>query len=242
MYQKIILKILGLFDFFHQKKINNFLKQKGYKKFKIFFDVGAHKGETINKFLSIFNIESIYSFEASPDNFSKLEKKLGDFKKKFFKTNIVIENIALGDKENIVKLKQLSESSSSTISEINTNSVYFKRKIKSLFYLKENFFLREFEIKQVKLENYLIKNNLKNIDFLKIDTEGYEFQVILGLEKFLNNVSLILFEHHYDSMLIKKYKFSDINNYLINNNFKQIYKIKMPFRKTFEYIYLNEKQ
>ena len=86
-----------------------------------------------------------------------------------------------------------------------------------------------------------IINNLKNIDFLKIDTEGYEFQVILGLEKFLNNVSLILFEHHYDSMLIKKYKFSDINNYLVNNNFKQIYKIKMPFRKTFEYIYLNKK-
>ena len=85
MYQKIILKILGLFDFFHQKKINNFLKKKGYKKFKIFFDVGAHKGETINKFLSIFDIESIYSFEASPVNFSKLEKKLGDFKKKFCK-------------------------------------------------------------------------------------------------------------------------------------------------------------
>ena len=241
MYQKIILKILGLFDFFHQKKINNFLKQKGYKKFQIFFDVGAHKGETISKFLSIFDIESIYSFEASPVNFLELEKKLGDFKKKFSKTNIVIENIALGDKENIVKLKQLSESSSSTISEINTNSAYFKRKRKYLSFSKGIFFFREFEIKQVKLENYLIKNNLKNIDFLKIDTEGYEFQVILGLEKFLNNVSLILFEHHYDSMLIKKYKFSDINNYLVNNNFKQIYKIKMPFRKTFEYIYLNKK-
>ena len=75
----------------------------------------------------------------------------------------------------------------------------------------------------------------------KLRREGYEFQVILGLEKFLNNVSLILFEHHYDNMLVKKYKFSDINNYLVNNNFKQIYKIKMPFRKTFEYIYLNKK-
>ena len=90
MYQKIILKILGLFDFFHQKKINDFLKQKGYKKFQIFFDVGAHKGETINKFLSIFDIESIYSFEASPVNFSELEKKLGDFKKKFCKTKACV--------------------------------------------------------------------------------------------------------------------------------------------------------
>ena len=150
MYQKIILKILGLFDFFYQKKINNFLKKKKYKKFKIFFDVGAHKGESINKFLSIFDIESIYSFEASPVNFSELEKKLGDFKKKFSKTNIVIENIALGDKENIVKLKQLSESSSSTISEINTNSVYFKRKIKSLFYLKENRIISK-SVKKVKI-------------------------------------------------------------------------------------------
>ena len=123
---------------------------------------------------------------------------------------------------------------------INT-LIDFNLEIKFFISSKENFFFREFEIKQVKLENYLIENNLKNIDFLKIDTEGYEFKVILGLEKFLNNVSLILFEHHYDSMLIKKYKFSDINNYLINNNFKQIYKIKMPFRKTFEYIYLNKK-
>ena len=50
-----------------------------------------------------------------------------------------------------------------------------------------------------------------------------------------------MFEHHYHNMLIKKYKFSDIHELLIKNNFKQIFKNKMPFRKTFEYIY-EEKQ
>jgi hypothetical protein len=40
-------------------------------------------------------------------------------------------------------------------------------------------------------------------------------------------------------MLIKKYKFSDIHNLLIKNNFYNSFKIKMFFRKSFEYIYLN---
>ena len=49
-----------------------------------------------------------------------------------------------------------------------------------------------------------------------------------------------MFEHHYHSMIIKKYKFRDINNMLVKNNFRQLYKSKMPFRKTFEYIYGRE--
>ena len=40
-----------------------------------------------------------------------------------------------------------------------------------------------------------------------------------------------MFEHHYDNMIIKKYTFSDINYFLKKNNFYQIYKSKMPFRK-----------
>ena len=50
----------------------------------------------------------------------------------------------------------------------------------------------------------------------------------------------IFFEHHYDNMLIKNYTFLNINELLKKNNFIKIYKSKMPFRKTFEYIYVNQ--
>ena len=46
-----------------------------------------------------------------------------------------------------------------------------------------------------------------------------------------------MFEHHYDDMIRKDYSFGDIHDLLKKNNFEQIYKYKMPFRKTFEYIY-----
>ena len=96
--------------------------------------------------------------------------------------------------------------------------------------------LLEVETKQIKLSEYIEKKDLDKIDFLKIDTEGYEHNVLKGLEAKLSIVSLVMFEHHYDDMLKKDYTFRDIHRLLINNNFKQIYKYKMSFRKTFEYM------
>ena len=55
--------------------------------------------------------------------------------------------------------------------------------------------------------------------------------------KSLPKIKYVYFEHHYDDMLKKGYTFSDIHNFLKKNNFKMIFKSKMFFRKTFEYIY-----
>jgi len=75
---------------------------------------------------------------------------------------------------------------------------------------------------------------------MKIDTEGYELEILLGLESKIKLVDIIMFEHHYDNMIKKGYTFEDINKLLIKNNFNKIYKSRMPFRKTFEYIYKRE--
>jgi len=237
MIRFFTLKILNIFDLYYQKKLFSFLKNRGYKNFNVLFDIGAHHGESIKRFLNNFKVKNIYSFEASDKNFLILQKNLIYFKKKFNNTNIIIENYALGDEEKVIKMKQMNESSSSTINSYNVKSKYFKRK--SIFLLgskKQNFF-SEIDVKQVLISKYMITNDIKKIDFIKIDTEGYEYYVLKGLKNQFRNIKLILFEHHYHSMLIKKYKFGDIHNLLIKNNFKQIYKYKMAFRKTFEYVY-----
>ena len=75
---------------------------------------------------------------------------------------------------------------------------------------------------------------------MKIDIERYEFEILLGLENKIKLFDIIMFEHHYDNMIKKSYTFENINKLLIKNNFNKIYKSKMPFRKTFEYIYKRE--
>ena len=62
----------------------------------------------------------------------------------------------------------------------------------------------------------------------------------MGLDKEISKVEIIMFEHHYDDMIKKKYTYSDIYKLLNKFNFKMVYKAKMPFRKTFEYIFFNE--
>ena len=128
MIKNLVIFFLGLFDKFHNKKIINFLKTENIQEFNVFFDIGAHKGETIILFNKYFKIKKLYSFEASPINFIKLKERENFLKHTFKYTDIILENIALGSKEGIVSFKQLKESSSSTIKKLNENSTYYKKK------------------------------------------------------------------------------------------------------------------
>ena len=148
--------------------------------------------------------------------------------------------MALGANNTTKTFKQFNESSSSTFKKIDKNSKYFKKKFKLLNYFSKEDAYCEFDIRVQKLEDYIVHKNLTRIDFLKIDTEGYEYEILLGLGNKISLVKILMFEHHYDNMIIKNYTFTDINNFLKMNNFNQIYKSKMPFRKTFEYIYKRE--
>ena len=240
---KIVLFFIDIFDFFHKKKILEFIKKDlKLDGFKLFIDIGGHHGETINLFCKNFKIDKIISIEASPKNFEVLKSKMELFKKKFFNTTILIEKLTLGNQNKLVKIKQFDESSSSTVKEIDQNSIYFKKKFRLLNLFKKKAVYQEIEVELTKLCDYFDNNNINNVDFLKIDTEGSEFDILNGLDDDITKVKVIYFEHHYDLMLKKKYKFKDINNLLLNNNFKKVFKIKMPFRKVFEYIYINEKK
>ena len=231
---------MSLFDYSYQKKWIKFLKKNKYNNFKLLIDVGAHKGESINLFLSNFKTKTIYSFEASPTTFKILLDKIDYFRNKFKSSKIIIEKYAIGAVKKKVLLKQLKESSSSTIRNLNENSKYFKKKLFFLQGDKKDPFFKEIEVEQITLSDYLMKHYIGNVDLLKIDTEGYEFEVLIGAKDVLSKISIVLFEHHYDDMITKNYKFSDIHNLLLTNQFTQLYKSKMPFRKTFEYIYLNK--
>lgn len=70
--------------------------------------------------------------------------------------------------------------------------------------------------------NYLTEKEINQIDFLKIDTEGFEFAVIKGFEEKLKDIKIIQFEYgktYIDSGI----KLMDVINYLKEYGFQSFY-------------------
>ena len=69
-----------------------------------------------------------------------------------------------------------------------------------------------------KGKDYVISKNIEAIDFLKIDTEGFELNVLTGFDDYLENVKIIQFEYG-GTFLDNNTKFLDVINYLENKGF-----------------------
>ena len=209
----ITLWILSFFDFFHKKKIINIIRNK-ITRMDTLIDVGAHHGESVFLFAKSFDASNIYSFEPSLENYKMLLNNVKYLIKKK-KINFKSYNLGLGSREQKLFLNIPLETSSSTINSINTKSDYYKKKNMFLGNKNMNFFDKKEEIKILTLDSVMEVENFNAVDLLKIDTEGFEYEVLLGSVEVLKKTKLILFEHHYDNMLLKSYNFGDINNFLV---------------------------
>jgi FkbM family methyltransferase len=73
-------------------------------------------------------------------------------------------------------------------------------------------------LKIKKAVDYVNEKNIQKIDFLKIDTEGYELEVVKGFEHILQKIKIIQFEYG-GTFLDNNVKLIDIITFLKNNGF-----------------------
>ena len=82
-------------------------------------------------------------------------------------------------------------------------------------------------VKVVKLDS-IKEFKKKKIDLVKIDVEGYEIEVLLGMEKILDNTKMIMIEIHRSNMYLN-YDSKKIEKFLKNKGFIVIKDFKFPF-------------
>ena len=232
---KIIKKFFLYLDKTLEKKNVKIITKILGNKLNVVLDVGAHNGETINFLNKNFKIYKIYSFEPNPSGVQSVKKQNI--------ANNEIYELAISNIKDEIELNIGYFSSMSTFSKINDKSFYTKVKkiIIWLSFGKFKIYEKKILVKAIRLEDFIKEKKIKEIDLLKIDTEGHELNVIQGTGEYLKNIKLILFEHHYDDSLIKNYGFSDIDNYLKSQNFELVSKFSMKLRKGYELIYLNNR-
>jgi FkbM family methyltransferase len=145
-------------------------------KASVIFDVGANMGN-YTKSISEFLSATIYCFEPSTYVFQKLQQNVSHYK------NVHCFKIALSDKEGTATLYS-RESNHEVSSLINTSiDKYGKTTIETVFI--------------TTLDNFCSHNNIDQIDFLKIDVEGYELSVLNGAKNMLYKKKIIFIQFEF---------------------------------------------
>ncbi len=150
------------------------------KKNPLIIDIGAHKGESIIFFKSIFPDSRIISFEPDEDNFSELKKVSENYNSKCF-------NYGVGRLNKKKKFYKQSLSHLGSFLKINKNS------LDSLGYSK--IALNQITIiEMISLDEFCKNYNITSIDIIKIDVQGFESEVLSGSNKILENTKSIMVE------------------------------------------------
>lgn len=230
--KKLAIFLFDLIDYFiHQKNIIKALKKEKLK-IEIFFDIGAHKGKYTDLLFEEYNIKKAYLFEP--------QVKMYNFIKEKYKDNnfVNVYNQGLSNKTENVLFYINKHNLTSSIKRLNPKNKYLNLKSKLFSTNLDGMIENNLNIKTIKLEEFFLENNILNIDLIKIDTEGHEYEVLAGLEGKIKFIKAFLIEFHDDETYLN-YSSNKIENILLKNNFFLKKKIKFPFTTWEDRLYLN---
>lgn len=166
------------------------------------FDIGANVGSFSNEILINSPDSKIFAFEPVKSTFNKLVKNMGSSK------NLKFHRLAIGNTEEKLSINIYDENDS-VLNSLNP-----------LAMSKDGGQKEEIEVQRG--DDFCRRNNISRINLLKIDTEGFELNVLLGFEKMLNtkSIDLIYIETGFDGRNTRNTYFSNILDVLNKQGFQ----------------------
>ena len=195
----------------------------------IIFDVGANSGISLNEFKGIWKNSVIHCFEPQKECWPEL-LKLSD---KYDSNSVIINKTAVG-KKNEKDVSFYSHDINSGLSGFNkvnlqsNDSVYLselkaqrnKANLEQYF----NKLNHQRLVNVIRLDDYMESSKIDKANLLKIDTQGFEPEILAGLGEKLKDVDVILTELMFYDYYNRSLSFSDIEKYLLPAGF-QLYDI-----------------
>lgn len=166
----------------------------------IVVDVGAHVGTFAIYAALKAKSGRVYAYEPVVDNFKLLTRNISLNKLK----NIIPHNFAVSNRQGKKKI-HLDDSSATASAFAGKN---------------QKFCL----VKTVRLRDIFDNNNLRKIDFLKIDCEGSEYDILLNTpQKYLKKINKISMEYHEASFIPSNR--NNLKKFFKSNNFNVVVKL-----------------
>ncbi|WP_229395777.1 FkbM family methyltransferase [Methanosarcina sp. DH1] len=149
------------------------LMKANLDKGSVFLDVGANVGyiSTVGAGY-VGKSGQVHSFEPVPQHASYLK----NIKKMNPEYNIFVNNCGCSDEEGYSKI------------DVSVSNIGWNTMVPNFMDIADK--KESIIVPLYRLDDYIFKNNLKNISFIKIDTEGYELKVLKGLQRYFENTKV----------------------------------------------------
>ena len=209
-YKVMKFKSIDIKDF---DSLNKFLITKENP---VILDVGANKGQSIKRYKQLFLNPLIHSFEPNIDEINILKKLYYNDK------NLFLNNLAVGKKKQNLENNIKATSGHSSFKNLIPNTTWIKKRSKSINIDDTKYTIKKVNTQIITLDDYASENNITNIDILKIDTQGFEDQVLMGAQKLLkeNRIDLIELELIFSEIYENPLQIYDVEKNLIPYNYK----------------------
>lgn len=217
-FKKLISELISLLGIQISKKRNRNFDQIIIELYKllerqpsVIFDIGAHNGSSIIRFLNLFQSSEIYSFEPNIKMFEQLEAK-------FFDSNVHLFKKGVGEKPGNPQFNVHNTSTgSSSILQFRNDTKFSKRRN-----LENN--TEKVKIETITLDMFAQENRITKIDILKIDTQGTELEVLKGSRNLLEQgaIDIVEVEIIIAEVYEKQHSWSEIISYLSELNYHLI--------------------
>lgn len=165
---------------FHEIWIRKYYTPAGFtiKEDDVVVEIGAHIG-----IFSIFAAQlarngKVYSFEPMPANYEMLQR-----------------NIILNKANNIIPVnKAVSDKKGKKEFHLSSSEIYTGE---HSFFLRGDKLMKTIEVETLSLENIVKDHNISEIDFLKMDCEGAEYEILFNVpDDILRRIKQISMECH----------------------------------------------
>ena len=165
--------------------------------------IGAHYGEEINSYLNQ-GVKDIVLFEPLLENFNVIERNVSNLD-----ANIIGHQVALGNDNRNIQMHLASNN-------LESSSI-LKPKLHLIQHGHITFNGTE-EVEMKKLDDF----NYQTYNFINMDVQGYELEVLKGATETLKFVDYVYCEVNRDEVYEGNAMIEDIDNFLQQYNMKRV--------------------
>jgi FkbM family methyltransferase len=182
----------------------------------VIFDVGAHVGESVRRFKILFPRSVIHSFEADEENYQNLCMKFSAHE------GLFLNHFGVGSQPGKEIFHRNTKTDTSGFVPVNQDSAWAKLRSRQHNVETKDYTTKSYEVEIRTIDSYMKEQGIERVHLLKIDTQGYEDEVLKGAADALKNQQIDMIETELipGNAYTKSLNFYDLDQILIPCGYK----------------------